>query len=192
MDIRFVESILIILALSLNVFLVAEYEGSNLKDLNFRKITLINVIFFLGQLISMTAGFLLTRVPFFRDHASAELQIMGYIDAAVILLFISAVMLFRALRREVIVEKLRELRYKRILAEALAISAMTFFAGIAGGFLGVSFLPSFILVFVMTVAAVTGGLLSGYTAGCRFRKASYTMSFLLFLAAGLEVLLRSI
>ena len=34
MDIRFLESVLIVLALSLNVFLVAEYEGSNLKDLN--------------------------------------------------------------------------------------------------------------------------------------------------------------
>lgn len=192
MDIRFLESVLIVLALSLNVFLVAEYEGSNLKDLNLKKITLINVIFFLVQLISMTVGYLLTKVPFFREHATAEIKAMGYIDASVILLFIAAVMLFRALRRETIVEKLRELRYKRIFVEALAIAAMTFFAGIAGGFLGVSFWPSFILVFVLTIAAVTGGLYCGYTAGCRFRKLSYTMSFLLFLATGLEVLFRSI
>ncbi len=191
-DSSFIESILIVTALSLNVFLVAEYEGSNLRALNLKKIALINLIFFMGQLVSMTAGFMLTKIPLFQNAVSKELRIMGYIDAAVILLFISAVMLYRALRKEVIVEKLRELRYKRIFIEALAIAAFTFFAGIACGFVGASFVLSFVLIFILTILAVSGGLYSGYTAGCRFRKVSYAMSFLLFLATGLELLLRHV
>ena len=88
------EGLMIIVALSLNVLLVAEYEGSNLRILNAKKVMLVILIFFLGQMISFGVGYGVTVLPVFRRALTADLRAVWYIVSAVILFGIGVVMIY--------------------------------------------------------------------------------------------------
>ena len=186
------EGLLIVTALSLNIYLAAQYEGANLRKLVAFKVLLVCLIFFAGQMISFSLGYLVTRLPFFQKPMSADLHTMCYVLAGIIFLLIGVYMLYCARRREELEERLRELLYRRIALEACAVAVCTFACGIGCGFLNVNLAASFIMVATITIAAVMAGLYSGYYQGYRFRKMVYGAGCALFLACGFEILIRCI
>ena len=183
------EGILALTALSVNVFLAAEEEGSNLKILQAGKVGIVCCIFFALQMSAMFLGRQITQVPFFSRPLSGDLQVMCFASAAVIFLFLGVLMLYRA-RKADREEHLRELRYRRILLEALAVAVMTFAVSIACGFLRVEYLPALVRMALVTVAAVIAGLYTGYYQGNRFRRILGRVSGILFLALGIWIFVR--
>ena len=184
------EGLMIIVALSLNVLLVAEYEGSNLRILNAKKVMLVILIFFLGQMISFGVGYGVTVLPVFRRALTADLRAVWYIVSAVILFGIGVVMIYRTGRREVLVERLRELRYQRVALEAVLVALLTFFGGVAAGFLRLKLVQSFIIIACATILAVVAGLYLGYYQGNRFRKAGFGVCAAMLMGTGIEILVR--
>lgn len=184
------EGLMIIVALSLNVLLVAEYEGSNLRILNAKKVMLVILIFFLGQLLSFGVGYFVTMLPVFRRTVPSELKAAWYVVSAVILFGIGAVMIYRTGRREELEERLRELRYQRVALEAMLVALLTFFGGVAAGFLRLNLVSSFIIIACATILAVVAGLYLGYYQGNRFRKAGYGVCAAMLMGTGVEILVR--
>ena len=187
---RLIEELFIVIALSLNVFLFAQYEGANFRKLEKQEVMRVCLIFIVGQMVSFSLGYLITRLPFFLRAGSADLQSMCYMLTAIIFLLIGGYMLYRCRRREDLEERLRDLRYRRIAVEAGIVAVYTFACGIGCGFLNVNLVITFILVAFITILAVVIGLYTGYYQGYRFRKAGYGASCVLFLAAGVEILIR--
>ena len=63
------ECLLVIIGLSLHIFLVAEYEGTMLRQIHFGKLICVCGIFFIWQITAMTAGYLITTVPLFKQSS---------------------------------------------------------------------------------------------------------------------------
>ncbi len=185
-----VESLLIAAALSLNVFLRAEYEGSKVRVLNAKMVSVISLIFILGQEISFGLGYMITRVPFFSSSVSEELRALCHVLASILLMIVGAYMVYRTIRSEEIVERLREMRYKRIILETAAIALFTFACGISSGFLHLNLVHAFISIACLTILAVVLGLNVGYHQGYRFRKIGYGISSACLLFTGVEILVR--
>ncbi len=184
------ESVLVALAVALNVFLGAEIEGSNLKKINKRKMLLVVLIFMAGQALSYTLGYLVTQISFFQIPVSDNLKTMSYVLAAIILMAIGAFTLYRRHRASSLHEKLREFRYTRFILEAALIAVLTFGCGIRAGFLGFHYLNSMIATQIATILAVICGLYAGFSQGYRFLDKGYLVSCILFFATGVEILVR--
>ena len=186
------EGLFIVIVLSVVVFLTAEYEGSNLRKLNARKVLLISLIFILGQIVSMGCGYMISRLPFFQRTVSIDVKKMCNVLAALLFFLIGGYLLFRGWLRKPQDERLRELLYRRIVLEALTVAILTFGAGIACGFLHAGLVSTFIAVAFITLGAVVAGLYTGYSQGGRFMRIGYSISSFMFMATGIEVLIRFI
>lgn len=194
MNPSYIECLMIVAAVSLEVFMIAEYEGSNMKILNAGKTALVLLVFFAGQLISYGVGYLLsTRAPLFvRVNDSAIYHNVVYVLAALLLLIIGSYSVYRMLKREQVEEKLQEVNYRRIAGEAAFGAIFTCLAGMSSGFLKMRFMPGFITIILATFAAVILGLYSGYYQGYRFRRVIFGCSSALLVGTGIEILVRYI
>ena len=186
-----VEALLIAAALSLNVFLIAEYEGSNLKDLNPIKVCLICLIFLAEQAAAFGIGYGVTRFDVLDQVPHVTRQAL-YVNAAVIYFVLGAIMCHKVLKKEVLIERLQELKYGRIALETLTVGLFTSIAGFACGLLNLPVLGTFVTLACASILGGVIGLFTGYYQGCRFRKPLYGISCALFVGLGVEVLIRYI
>lgn len=62
-----VENLLIVVGLSMNVFLIAQYEGTMVRSIQLFKVCVLCLIFFAFQSLAMLSGYMLTTIPFFRN-----------------------------------------------------------------------------------------------------------------------------
>ena len=187
-----IEALLISAALAVNIFLTAEYEGSNLRTIRLKWVLLISLIFTAGQMISMGCGYLISTVPFFRMNRTEAIRSLCCVIAALIFFVIGGFMLFLTWRSRQPEERAREVMYRRIILEAGLVAVMTFAAGIACGFLMVRPLTMMLVMACLTVASAVTGLYVGISQGARFRKAGYGISCALFVSMGIETLVRYI
>ena len=185
-----VEGLLIVIALSLNIIQVAEYEGSNIHKIKARNLMLVCLIFLLGQMISMGIGYSLTLIPFFRREISADVKAMCYVIAAVIFFAIAGYLVYKTCRKRDIIERVRELRYKRIALEAITVAVLTLAAGFGCGLLKLNPLHAFLSIAFITIAAVIIGIYMGYYQGQRFCRALFGISSIVFCLTGIELLVR--
>ena len=83
------ESVLIVAALFMNIFLIGQYEGSMVRHLNWTTIGVICLIVGVFETTAMWAGYLLTRISFFSNSESEDLKCFCYFVAAVLFLLIA-------------------------------------------------------------------------------------------------------
>ena len=183
------ECLLVIIGLSLHIFLVAEYEGTMLRQIHIGKLICVCGIFFVWQIAAMSVGYLITMIPLFRQ-SSQDLKILCYVLVVIIFLGEAVYMLRKAWKREVIQERLSEIRYKHIFMEAALIGCFTFLAGIGCGFLGIHLVTTCAIMACATILAVIAGIFMGYHQGCRFRSGIYGVGGILFLITGVDVITR--
>ena len=166
------ESTLIVAALFINIFLIGQYEGSMVRHLEWKTIAVVCLIVGVFETISMWIGYLLTRISFFSDSQSEDLQQFCYFVAAVLFLMIAAYMVYKAVRRTPIQEHLREIGYKRI------------------GFIGHNIYMATGVVSCATMAAAVCGIYFGYSQGCRLRYAIYGIGGGMLAFVGADILVR--
>ena len=184
------ECLLIVIGLSLNVFLEAEYEGTMLKKVHLNKLLGVCGIFFLCQMASILGGYYITAVSFLRKTSSEDLKLMCYILAFIIFLILAVYMLRKAWKKEIIQEHLSEIKMKRVFMEAAVIAFFTFLAGIGYGFLGNRIGTTCLIVACATVLAVITGIYTGFYQGCKFRTVIYSAGGIIFLIIGINILVR--
>lgn len=184
------EKTLIVIGLSMNIFLIGQYEGSMIRKIEWRNMFVFCLIVGIFEFFSMLGGYLLTRVPFFSASESDDLRNFCYFVAAILFLLIAAYMIYKALRHTPVQEQLREIRYRRILMEVVLVSVFTFMAGIGWGFIGHNILVATLVVACSTVVAALVGIWAGYREGCKGRYGVYCAGGIMLAFVGAEILVR--
>ncbi len=184
------ENILIVTGLSMNIFLIGQFEGSMVRKIEWRAVFVICLIAGIFETISMTSGYLLTRIPFFSASESEDLKDFCYFVAAILFLLIAAYMIYKALRRAPVQERLHTIAYRRILLEVVMVSVFTFMAGIGWGFIGHNILMATCVIAGATVLAAIAGIWAGYFEGCRGRYVIYGTGGAMLAFVGAEILIR--
>ena len=186
------ESVLIVAALFMNIFLIGQYEGSMVRHLNWTTIGVICLIVGVFETTAMWAGYLLTRISFFSNSQSEDLKCFCYFVAAVLFLLIAVYMIYKAIRRTPIQERLREIGYRRIAQEVILVAAFTFMAGIGWGFIGHNIALATGVISLATVLAALAGVWIGVHEGCRFRYVLYGAGGIMLAVVGVTILVRYI
>ncbi len=184
------ENTLIVLGLSMNIFLIGQYEGSMIRKIEWKKVAVICMIVGVFETFAMMGGYLLTLIPFFSTSESADLKDFCYFVAACLFLLIALYMIYKAVRHAPIQESLREIGYKRILLEVVMVAMFTFMAGIGWGFIGHNIFMATSVIAGSTVAAAIAGIWTGYREGCKGRYGIYGTGGAMLAFVGAEILVR--
>ena len=160
------------------------------RRLEWKTIAVICLIVGAFETFAMWIGYLLTRISFFSQSQSQDLKRFCYFVAAVLFLAISGYMLYKAVRRTPVQEKLREIAYKRITREVILASLFTFMAGIGWGFIRHNIYMATGLVGAATILAAICGIYVGYSQGCRLRYVIYGIAGAMLAFVGADILIR--
>ena len=184
------ENTLIVVGLSMNIFLIGQYEGSMIRRIEWRTMFVFCLIVGIFETFSMLGGYVLTRIPFFSSSESDDLRNFCYFVAAILFLLIASYMIYKAMRHTPVHEQLRVIRYRRILLEVVLVSVFTFMAGIGWGFIGHSIIAATCVIAGATVLAAVLGIWAGYREGCSGRYGIYCTGGIMLAFVGAEILVR--
>lgn len=184
------ENSLIVIGLSMNIFLIGQYEGSMIRKIEWRAVFIFCLIVGIFETFSMMGGYLLTRIPFFSNSESDDLRNFCYFVAAVLFLLIASYMIYKALRHVPVQEKLHRIGYRRILLEVVLVAVFTFMAGIGWGFIGRNIIMATCVIACATVLAAILGIWAGYREGCSGRYGIYCIGGVMLAFVGAEILVR--
>ena len=183
-------STLIVIGLSMNIFLIGQYEGSMIRKIEWRAVFVVCLIVGVFETFAMLGGYLLTRIPFFSLSESADLKHFCCFVAAILFLLIASYMLYKAFRHAPVQERLNKIAYKRILLEVVLVAVFTFMAGIGWGFIGHNIILATSVIAGSTVLAAIVGIWAGYREGCRGRYGFYMTGGAMLAFVGAEILVR--
>ena len=74
------ENTLIVIGLSMNIFLIGQYEGSMVRRIEWKAILVICLIVGIFETLAMLAGYKVTRIPFFLKSESVDLRSFCYLS----------------------------------------------------------------------------------------------------------------
>ena len=174
------ECLLIIIGLSLHIFLVAEYEGTMLRQIHIGETDLCLRHFFCLADCGNVCGISDYNDTLIQTVLAGSEDFLRDVLVVIIFLGEAVYMLRKAWKREVIQERLSEIRYKHIFMEAALIGCFTFLAGIGCGFLGIHLVTTCVSMACATILAVIAGIFMGYHQGCRFRSGIYGVAAFFF------------
>lgn len=187
-----IENLLIIAGVSLDIFAAMECQGSLVVKINKKNLSAICVIVAFGQVLALFVGHYLSTLYCRKNPASNE-QLLGEIISMLIFLGLGIRLLVKAVRNEHIEEHLeKNLGIWRFVRMTSVSSLYTVLAGIAFGFLGTDITIILAMIVVFTIAFVIGGMYTGYHLGFASRTTVYVIGVLLLWAAGIDVLVRRI
>ncbi len=189
---NWIENILIIAGISLDIFAAMEIEGAMLADVKRKSLIIACTLVALLQLLFFFGGY---AVCYLIDQYDVALngQEVGYIVAVVVFALLGVRLIVKAIKKEFVHEKRRDGIRVRDYIKIIAITSLyTLVAGCACGFVGTSILMMAIVILVCSVLVVVGGLYTGYHFGFESKTGAYVIGALLLWIAGGETLLRSV
>ena len=182
------ENLLIIAGVSLDIFAAMECQGSLVAKINKKNLTVICGIVALAQLITLYLGHFLSSL-FCRYRSVPDEKLLGQIISMVIFVILGIRLMVKAIRNEHVEEHLEHhLGIRRFVRMACISGIYTLLTGIAFGFLETNVLMILIMIVVCTVAFVIGGIYTGYRVGYEAKTKVYIVGALLLWVAGLDVL----
>ena len=185
---NWMENLLIIAGVSLDIFAAMECQGSLVAKINKKNLTLICGIVALAQLITLYLGHFLSSL-FCRYRSVPDEKLLGQIISMVIFMILGIRLMVKAIRNEHVEEHLEHhLGIRRFVRMACISGIYTLLTGIAFGFLETNVLMILIMIVVCTVAFVIGGIYTGYRVGYEAKTKVYIVGALLLWVAGLDVL----
>lgn len=183
------ENLLIIAGVSLDIFAAMECQGSLVAKINKKNLTVICGIVALAQLITLYLGHFLSSL-FCRYRSVPDEKLLGQIISMVIFMILGIRLMVKAIRNEHVEEHLEHhLGIRRFVRMACISGIYTLLTGIAFGFLETNVLMILIMIVVCTVAFVIGGIYTGYRVGYEAKTKVYIVGALLLWVAGLDVLI---
>lgn len=185
---NWMENLLIIAGVSLDIFAAMECQGSLVAKINKKILTVICGIVALAQLITLYLGHFLSSL-FCRYRSVPDEKLLGQIISMVIFMILGIRLMVKAIRNEHVEEHLEHhLGIRRFVRMACISGIYTLLTGIAFGFLETNVLMILIMIVVCTVAFVIGGIYTGYRVGYEAKTKVYIVGALLLWVAGLDVL----
>ena len=185
---NWMENLLIVAGVSLDIFAAMECQGSLVAKTNKKNLTVICGIVALAQLITLYLGHFLSSL-FCRYRSVPDEKLLGQIISMVIFMILGIRLMVKAIRNEHVEEHLEHhLGIRRFVRMACISGIYTLLTGIAFGFLETNVLMILIMIVVCTVAFVIGGIYTGYRVGYEAKTKVYIVGALLLWVAGLDVL----
>lgn len=185
---NWMENLLIVAGVSLDIFAAMECQGSLVAKINKKNLTVICGIVALAQLIMLYLGHFLSSL-FCRYRSVPDEKLLGQIISMVIFMILGIRLMVKAIRNEHVEEHLEHhLGIRRFVRMACISGIYTLLTGIAFGFLETNVLMILIMIVVCTVAFVIGGIYTGYRVGYEAKTKVYIVGALLLWVAGLDVL----
>lgn len=189
---NWVENLLIVAGISLDIFGAMECQGSLVNKVNKKLLSGICVLMAVCQLIALFLGHFLSDL-FCKSHPMSDERFLGEILAMVIFFGLGIRLIVKAIRNERIEEHLEmNLGIRRFVRLASVSSLYTILAGIAFGFVGTNLVAILIMIVVITIAFVIGGMYTGYHMGFTSKTTVYTVGAILLWIAGIDVLLQRV
>ena len=185
---NWMENLLIVAGVSLDIFAAMECQGSLVAKINKKNLTVICGIVALAQLITLYLGHFLSSL-FCRYRSVPDEKLLGQIISMVIFMILGIRLMVKAIRNEHVEEHLEHhLGIRRFVRMACISGIYTLLTGIAFGFLETNVLMILIMIVVCTVAFVIGGIYTGYRVGYEAKTKVFIVGALLLWVAGLDVL----
>ncbi len=189
---NWIEDLLIVLGISLDIFAEMECQGSLVARINKKHLSLICVLTAAIQLLALYLGHLLSSL-YCRKYPKTDEQVLGQVISMLICLGLGVRLIVKAIRNEHLEEHLeKNPGIRRFVRMASVSSIYTVMAGIAFGFLGTNLAAILIMIVVLTVIVVTAGMYTGYRLGFASKSTVYVIGAALLLAAAVDVLIRRI
>ena len=189
---NWIEDLLIVLGISLDIFAELECQGSLVARINKKHLSLICVLTAAIQLLALYLGHLLSSL-YCRKYPQTDEQVLGQVISMLICLGLGVRLIVKAIRNEHLEEHLeKNPGIRRFVRMASVSSIYTVMAGIAFGFLGTNLAAILIMIVVLTVIVVTAGMYTGYRLGFASKSTVYVIGAALLLAAAVDVLIRRI
>ena len=189
---NWVENLLIVAGISLDIFGAMECQGSLVNKVNKKLLSGICVLMAVCQLIALFLGHFLSDL-FCKSHPMSDERFLGEILAMVIFFGLGIRLIAKAIKNEWINERREEsLDVKKFLRMTAVTSIYTLLAGIAFGFLGTNVALILVMIVVVTIAFVIGGMYTGYHWGFTSKTVVYAVGAILLWIAGLDVLLQRV
>lgn len=183
------EIMMICIGLSLDVFAVCVCEGSMLMKIKRNRLICMGAIFCLWQLVAIETGNFISLIPIFRQ-VSGEVQKIWQVFSAIIFFVLGIYMLYKAWKKEIILEQRSEINYKKVCMAAMITSLDALFADIGIGFLGSSIYVVAIMILIITYLFVILGIYTGYRLGYEQKTKVYWAGGIILMIAGIDVIIR--
>lgn len=186
---NWMENLLIIAGVSLDIFAAMECQGSLVAKINKKKSDSDLWNRCAGTADYVISGAFLSSL-FCHYRSVPDEKLLGQIISMVIFMILGIRLMVKAIRNEHVEEHLEHnLGIRRFVRMACISGIYTLLTGIAFGFLETNVLMILIMIVVCTVAFVIGGIYTGYRVGYEAKTKVYIVGALLLWVAGLDVLI---
>lgn len=184
------EILLIGAGLSLDVLAYALCRGAVIAEVSKKNLLKMCAMFVVWNLLSLTAGNLLVKIPVLKQEAGAVSKLSNYISV-LIFLGLGIYLIIKAVKEKAVEEhKIEHFEFHKLAIWTAITSVDVFLAGIGFGFQETDFLKTLIALLVLTPISVVLGVYIGYWAGCQARRKIVTAGGCLLLLGAAELLLR--
>lgn len=181
------EIIVTSVGLSLDVYAVAICKGAVVRKIEGKRLVQMCLIFALWQILALLLGNLFMLVPDFAE-SSERIRAVWCMLTALILLGIGGFMLYQGIKKQPVSERLEAWGgLKEMCFLSFATSADAFLTGIGFAFMESSILVQALAVGIMTVAAVAGGLYTGYMLGWEQKYKAHAVGGMIFIIVSVEI-----
>mgnify|MGYP002441685907 FL=1 len=154
------------------------------------RLTIIGVILSLLQLVMLGVGYIISRL-LINIVTTTDEVVIGHILAIAIFVLLGIRLIIKALKNDIINEKLEEkMEIKKYILPLVVIGGYTITTGIAAGFCNTNTLNLGILVVVVTWVASYAGMYTGYRAGFEQKTKAYIAGGALLIIVGIDMAIR--
>jgi putative Mn2+ efflux pump MntP len=186
------ENLLIIAGILLDIFAAMEIQGAMIAKLKKRTILIACAVVASSELVFYFGGYAICRLLSFRGYLADPVK-DGETIAAVIVALLGIRLILKAIRSEFIQEKRRDsllvFDYIRIV---IVSSFYTAAAGCACGLVGITIWQIIAIILVISVLMVFGGLYTGMHFGFEKKTIAYIVGALLLWGVGAEILINRV
>lgn len=189
---NWIEILLIIAGVSLDIFAAMECHGSLVKQVNKKHLSIICVVMAAGQFITLNVGFFLSDY-YCRINPPENETFLGEAISVAILMCLGGRLIVKAVKNELVDEHLLlDFHLGKFFKLALFTSAYTMLAGMAFGFLHTNLIIVLGLMIVFTILCIIAGIYTGYHFGFEQKTKAYIVGAILLWIAGTDVVVRHI
>ena len=187
---NWVENLLIIGGISLDIFAGMECQGSLVAKIDKKQLGWVCALIAAWQLTSLYVGNVFSRL-LYGDSITKREETIGIVIATVIFFCLGIRLMIKAVRNERIYEHREDhISFRRFLSMVAGTSLYTLLAGIAFGFLGTDLAIMLVMIACLTIAVVVTGMYTGYHFGFEHKTKAYICGAVLLWVAGFDVIFR--
>lgn len=186
---NWIENLLIIAGISLDIFGAMECQGSLVAKVDKKQLSVICLVVAVWQTAALALGNFLSGL-LYRNEPAYDERFLGLVIAAAIFFCLGVRLIVKAARNEFFHEHREErLGWQRFLHISAVTSVYALLAGIAFGFLGTSIPMMIVMVMCVTVVVVIAGIYTGYHLGFQHKTKAYIVGAALLWIAGIDVIM---